>query len=151
MLFACSADVLCTHSVGWWSTYALLTARNRREGCHLHRTVCASPTDPTCHGLWSHCWKGCLLCLNVVDSWLLVRAAASASAASTAAPGPRGRGASWNWTRWTKNKQPTLVPPCITHPSATWGRKQAPCSVFSLFITHTWLITKVNQASKKMF
>lgn len=46
-------QTFCAHSVGWWSTYALLTARNRREGCHLHRTVWASPANPTCHGLWS--------------------------------------------------------------------------------------------------
>lgn len=60
--------------------------------------------------------KGCHLCLNAAGSWCLVRVAASASAALTAAPGLRVQGASWNWTRWTKNKQPTLAPPCVRQP-----------------------------------
>lgn len=56
--------------------------------------------------------------LSAAGSWCLVRVAASASAALTAAPGLRGQGASWSWTRWTKNKQPTLVPPRVTQPSS---------------------------------
>lgn len=63
--------------------------------------------------------KGCHLCLNAAGSWCLVRVAASASAALTAAPGLRVQDASWNWTRWTKNKQPTLAPPCVRQPPLT--------------------------------
>lgn len=49
------------HSVGWWSTYALLTARNRREGCHSHRTMWDSPANPHAMIYGAFGCKGCHL------------------------------------------------------------------------------------------
>ena len=100
MVFSFAAlQTFRAHSVGWWSTYTLSTARDRKEGCHLQGTAWASPADPTCHGWWSLRSQGCHSGLSVEGSWCLVPAAVSASAALTAAPKRKVQDASWNWTK----------------------------------------------------